>query len=119
MQLKKTCIFPFIHGSRFPGQGGPDSKCFLFKMATKGPGSGVELVNSMRRTGQGHLRNSWVHFDYTHRVDGWSTMSCSVYDTRFSFDFSAPYILHNGITQMINCMFMFGQFADSYDYCNL
>ena len=33
-------------------------------------------------------------------------MSCNVYDTRFSFDFSAPYILHNGITQMIACLFL-------------
>ena len=82
LQLKKKCVFPFFHGSRFPGQGGPSDKCFLFKMSTKGPGSGVDLVNRMRQKKQGDLCAAWVHFDHTHRIDGWATMSCSVYDPR-------------------------------------
>lgn len=83
LQLKKKCMFPFFHGSRFPGQGALHEKCFIFKMSTKGRGSGVDLVNKMRRTGTGYLKHSWVHFDYTHRVAGWATMSCSVYDPRY------------------------------------
>lgn len=75
-------MFPFFHGSRFPGQGSENEKCFIFKMSTKGRGSGVDLVNRMNIYGDGDLKNSWIHFDYTHRVDGWATMSCSVYDTR-------------------------------------
>lgn len=78
--LKKKCLFPFFHGSRFPGQGEPDDKCFIFKMSTKGPRSGVDIVNQMRRDGQGDLNAAWVHFDYTHRIDAWATLSCSVYD---------------------------------------
>lgn len=82
LQLQKRCMFPFFHGSRFPGQGGVGEKCYLFKMSTKGPASGVDLVNRMRQTGTGDLRNAWVHFDHTHRIEGWATMSCSVYDPR-------------------------------------
>ena len=82
LQLKKKCVFPFFHGSRFPGQGGPSDKCFLFKMSTKGPRSGVDLVNCMRWKKQGDLCAAWVHLDHTHRIDGWATMSCSVYDPR-------------------------------------
>ena len=82
LQLKKSCMFPFFHGSRLPGQGGPSNKCFVFKMSTKGRGSGVDLMNCMRQKEQGDLRAAWVHFDHTHRIDGWATMSCSVYDPR-------------------------------------
>ena len=49
-------------------------------MSTKGPASRVELVNRMRRKGAGDLQSAWVHFDHTHRIDGWATMSYSVYD---------------------------------------
>ena len=80
LQLQRKFMFPFFHGSRFRGQGGADEKCYLFKMSTKGPAWGVDLVNSMRRAGTGDLRHAWVHFDHTHRIDGWSTMSCLVYD---------------------------------------
>lgn len=51
-------------------------------MSTKGPASGVDLVNRMRHTSNSDLQNAWVHFDHTHRIDDWSTMSCSVYDPR-------------------------------------
>ena len=80
LMLQKRCVFSFFHGSHFPGQGGPKDKCFLFKMSTKGPASGVELVNRMRRRGTGDLKSAWVHFDHTHWIEGWATMSCSVYD---------------------------------------
>ena len=82
LQLKKKCMFPYFHNSRFPGQGNEEDKCFIFKMSTKGQGSGVDLVNRMNRSGEGDLKHSWVHFDHTHRVEGWATMSCSVYDPR-------------------------------------
>ena len=64
------------------GQGGAEKKCFLFKMSTKGQGSRVDLVNRMNIFGNGDLKDSWIHFDHTHQVEGWSTMSCSVYDSR-------------------------------------
>lgn len=83
MQLKQKCLFPYFHGSRFPGQGRPNEKCYIFKMSTKGPGSGVDIVNRMRRGLQRDLSAAWVHFDFTHRIDGWATMSCSVYDPRY------------------------------------
>ena len=83
LMLQRKCMFPFFHGSRFPGQGKAKEKCFLFNMSTKGPSSGVDLVNRMRRIGFGDLKNAWLHFDHTHRVEGWATMSCSVYDPRF------------------------------------
>ena len=82
LQLKKRCVFSFFHESIFPGQGGANDKCFLFKMSTKGPGSGVDLVNRMRRTGKGDLCRAWVHFDHTHCVEGWAMMSCSIKDHR-------------------------------------
>lgn len=80
--LKKRTRYSFFHGSRFPGQGTPEEKCFVFKMSTSGPASGVDLVNRMRRSGDGDLSKSWVLFDHTHRVYGWSTMACHVYDPR-------------------------------------
>ena len=40
-----------------------------FRCPTKGPTSKVDLVNSMRRAGQGDLQNAWVHFYYTHRIN--------------------------------------------------
>lgn len=75
-------MFPFFHGNRFPRQGRPLEKCFLFKISTKDPASGVDLVNRKHHTSRGDLRHAWVHFDHTHRIDGWATMSCSVYDPR-------------------------------------
>ena len=80
--LKENVSFLSSMGVIFPGQGGPNDKCYIFKMSTKGPGSGVDLVNRMRKTGQGDLTAAWIHFDYTHRIEGWATMSCSVYDPR-------------------------------------
>ena len=82
LQLKKRCMFPFFHGSLFPRQGSTFEKCFLFKMSTKGRGSGADLMNRMHQSGSSDLHDSWVHFDHTHRVDGWATMSCLVYDPR-------------------------------------
>ena len=88
LQLQRKCMFPFFHGSRFSGQGGMADKCYVFKMSTKGPTSGVDLVNRMRQIGQGDLCNAWVYFDYTHRINGWATMSCLVYDPRWVFFFT-------------------------------
>lgn len=80
--LKQRTRYSFFHGSRFPGQGAPDDKCYVFKMSTKGPASRVDLVNRMRRDGKGDLSKAWILFDHTHRVYGWATMACHVYDPR-------------------------------------
>ena len=63
-------MFPFFHGSHFPSQGGAEEKCFLFKMSTKGQGSGVDLINRMNQFENGDLKDSWIHFDHTHQVEG-------------------------------------------------
>ncbi len=56
LKLKRDCTYDFFHGSRFPGQGLEGEKCFVFKMSTVGgPASGVDLVNRMRRDGDGDL----------------------------------------------------------------
>lgn len=83
--LKKNSMYEFFHGSRFPGQGLSHERCFVFKMSTKGPASGVDLVSRMQRTSNGDLRNAWIQFDHTRRVLGWSTMACHVYDPRYFF----------------------------------
>lgn len=82
LRLKRECTFDFFHGSRFPGQGSIGEKCFVFKMSTIGPASGLDLVNRMRRTGSGDLKHAWVQFDHTRRIVDWVTMACHVYDPR-------------------------------------
>ena len=58
-----------------------EQRSHVFKMSTSGPGSGVDIVERMRRSGKGDLRHSWVCFDHVKRVtDGWTTMACHVYD---------------------------------------
>ena len=49
-------------------------------MSTARPGGGVELVNKMRREGNGDLQKIWVCFDHVRRVVGWTTMAAHVYD---------------------------------------
>lgn len=83
LELKRKARYPYFHGSRFPGQGLPDERCFVFKMSIAGPASGVDLVNRMRRDGEGDLNMSWIMFDHTHRVRDWVTMACHVYDPRY------------------------------------
>ncbi len=83
LRLKRECTYDFFQGSRFPGQGKEGDKCFVFKMSTVGPSSGVDLVNRMRRTSMGDLRFAWVQFDHTRRVTDWVTMACHVYDPRY------------------------------------
>ena len=51
-------------------------------MSTKGPASGVDLVNRMQHAGTSDLCHAWVHFDHTHCIDVWATISCYVYDPR-------------------------------------
>ena len=81
-RLKTKSTYEFFHGSIFPSQGSPTDPCFVFKMSTTtGIGSGVDLVNRMRRRELGDLKSSWVHFDHTHRVrGGWVTLGCHVYN---------------------------------------
>lgn len=81
LRLKSTCGYRFFHGILFPGQSiDPNKRCHVFKMSTTGPGSGVELVNRMRRDGGRDLHRSWVCFDHVRRVSGWTTMAAHVYD---------------------------------------
>ena len=79
--LQKRSHYLFFQGSCFPGQGDTDNKCYVFKMSTR-PACGVDLVNCMHCESGGDLSTSWVLFDHTHRVIGWSTMACHVYDPR-------------------------------------
>ena len=87
LKLKRECTYDFFQGSRFPGQGKEGEKCFVFKMSTVGPSSGVDLVNRMRRTGTGDLRYAWIQFDHMRRVMDWVTMGCHVYDPRYVNEF--------------------------------
>lgn len=82
LELKRKCHFQFFHGSRFPLQATKsDERCYLFKMSTTGPGSGVDIVNRMDAAGDRDLRHSWVCFDHVHRVENdWHTMGAHVYD---------------------------------------
>lgn len=83
IDLKRQLAYEFIHGSRFPGQSlSPSDRCYVFKMSTKGPASGLDLVNRMRRSGDGDLRRAWVCFDHVKRVREWTTMAAHVYDPR-------------------------------------
>lgn len=82
LELKRKSMYEFFHCSQFPGEGFHDQCCFIFKMSTKGPSSGVDLVNRMNRDGIADLRSSWVMFDHTKRVLGWTTFACHVYDPR-------------------------------------
>lgn len=83
IDLKRRISFPFIHGSRFPGQPlNDEERCYVFKMSTVGPASGVDLVNRMRRHGNGDLKRAWVCFDHVRRIEGWTTMAAHVYDPR-------------------------------------
>ncbi|KAL3677423.1 hypothetical protein R1sor_027371 [Riccia sorocarpa] len=77
--MQKNTIYRTLQRSLFPGQGGKDSRCFVFKMGTKGRGSWVDLVNRMR-TG-GDLAGAWVMWDVMWRIEsGWCTMGIHVYD---------------------------------------
>lgn len=83
LKLKRDSTYQFFHGSLFPGQGTDDEVCYIFKMSTQAPASGVDLVNRMRRGSNGDLCHSWVCFNHTHRVKEWVTMACHVYDPRY------------------------------------
>lgn len=78
LKLKRRCRFPFIHSVLFPDQLSDGSQPHVFKMSSKCPGSGVDLVNKMRPGGS--LGDQWIHFDHIHRVKGWCTMGAHVYD---------------------------------------
>ena len=46
-----------------------------------GPGLGVEIVQRMRRMGNGDLKRGWVCFDHVKRISvGWTTMAAHVYN---------------------------------------
>jgi len=76
MTMKKESKFEFIHDSIFPSQG--KEKIYVFKMLTKGPGSGVDLVKPKQPGGD--LQNGWMMFDHVKRVKEWPTMAFHVYD---------------------------------------
>ena len=47
LRLKRDCTYDYFHGSRFPGQTIGNERCFVFKMSTKGPASGLDLVKAV------------------------------------------------------------------------
>ena len=90
LTLQRKCMFPFFHGSRFPGQGKANEKCFLFKMSTKAQGQECILLIVYINQGMVTCKNVWVHLDHTLRIDGWATMLCALYMTQglcFLFSF--------------------------------
>lgn len=82
LHLKKTSSYDFFHSMHFPHQTNDNNmKSHVFKMSTMGPGSGVEIVERMRRTGNGDLKRAWVCFDHVKRItEGWTTMAAHVYN---------------------------------------
>lgn len=54
--MKRLSNLDYIHGSNFPGQD-PDIPCNVFKISTRGEGSGMDYV---RRTSVGDMQESWV-----------------------------------------------------------
>lgn len=81
LYLKDHCAYDFFHGSLFPGQLHDEKdRCFIFKMSTVGPASGVDLVKRMQMGGD--LEKCWICFDHVFRIKDWVTMAAHVYDTR-------------------------------------
>ena len=82
LQLKRNSLYDFIHSIQFPNQSNDAAmKSHIFKMSTMGPGSGVDIVERMRRTGNGDLKRAWVCFDHVKRIsEGWTTMAAHVYN---------------------------------------
>ncbi|MCO5586321.1 hypothetical protein L7F22_040260 [Adiantum nelumboides] len=78
LDLKSKSKYPYIQSALLLGQLGKYQQPHVFKMSVKGPGSGVDIVNRMRPSG--NLENMWIHFDHVHHVNGWPTMSPHVYD---------------------------------------
>ena len=64
MTMKRESKFEFIHDNVFPGQG--KEKVYIFKMLTKGSGSGVDLVRQMQPPRD--LQNAWLMFDHVKHI---------------------------------------------------
>ncbi len=59
LQLKRTSTYDFFHSMQFPYQTNDTNlKSHVFKMSTMGPGYGVEIVERMRRSGNGDLKRA-------------------------------------------------------------
>ena len=82
LQLTRTSTYDFFHSMQFPYQTNDATiKSHVFKMSTMGPGSHVEIVERMRRMGNGDLKRAWVCFDHVKRIsEGWTTMAAHVYN---------------------------------------
>lgn len=85
LKLKEKCQYDYFQGSLFPGQVSDldNERCFIFKMSTVGPASGVTIVKQMQKGGL--LEHSWICFDHVKRIRGWTTMAVHVYDPRSVF----------------------------------
>lgn len=83
LKLKEKCQYDYFQGSLFPGQvsDNENERCYIFKMSTVGPASGVSIVKQMQKGGE--LEQSWVCFDHVKRIRGWTTMAAHVYDPRW------------------------------------
>lgn len=83
LALKSRSKIDFIQSVVFPGQLSFSSfeRCHVFKMATRGPGSGVDIVNKMRP--EGELGNCWVCFDHVKRIRDFGTLWHVMFIIRF------------------------------------
>jgi hypothetical protein len=76
-KMQKNIHFPFIQRYRVPGQGSGKDFPVIFKMSTKGAGSGVDLLKRMKP--ENELFGTWVMFDIMHQITtGWLTFSAHV-----------------------------------------
>jgi hypothetical protein len=81
-KMQKNVHFLFIQQYRVPGQGSEKGFPFIFKMSSKGAGSGVDLLKRMRPGND--LFGTWVMFDVMHQITtGWLTFSAHIYDHNY------------------------------------
>src|SRR5450759_4434240 len=79
MQMQNNIRFPYLQRYLFPGQGSRSDCCHVFKMSTKGLGSGLDLLQRMKP--KGSLEGAWVSFDVMQRSPkDWLIFSAHVYD---------------------------------------
>lgn len=82
VRYQNNINMPFHQQYILPGQGSPTDIAHIFKMTTKGEGSGVDLLRQMQPGGA--LEGTWVSFDVMKRLTmDWCTFSPHVYDHNY------------------------------------
>lgn len=77
--MQCNIYFPYTQRFLFPIQGSKNDRPYVFKMSTKGPGLGVDILRRIKVGGP--LEGSWVSFNGMHRIySGWLTFSAHIYD---------------------------------------